>query len=75
LKAIRMNRNLRAAQSAVHLQNGALKAIQMNRNLRVLKDAAHLKKKRCIESPHRDSQMSILLRKGTLKLNILYFKS
>jgi hypothetical protein len=32
-----MTQNLRAAQSAAHLQNDALKAIHMNRNLRAAK--------------------------------------
>jgi hypothetical protein len=37
-----MNRNLRAAQSATHLQNGALKVIHMTQNLRAAQSAAHL---------------------------------
>jgi hypothetical protein len=39
-----MNRNLRAAQSAAHLQKGALKAIHMNQNLRAAQSTAHLQK-------------------------------
>jgi hypothetical protein len=38
-----MNRNLRVAQSAAHLQNGVLKAIHMNRNLKVAQSAATFK--------------------------------
>jgi hypothetical protein len=39
-----MNRNLRVAQSAAELQNGALKAIHMNRNLRAIQISSHLQK-------------------------------
>jgi hypothetical protein len=46
MKAIPMNRNLRAAQRAAHLQKGAMKVIRMNQNLRAAQNAAHLKRKR-----------------------------
>jgi plasmid rolling circle replication initiator protein Rep len=62
----------RAAQSAVHLQKGALKAIHMNRNLRAAQSIAHLQKG-VLKAIHmnrnlRAAQSAAHLQKGALKV-------